>query len=600
MREVLTELTDVVFEYRSHLAEGMSVRAIDHVSMHVRPGSFTVVLGRNGSGKSTLSRLMNALLLPAEGTVLVDGMDSTDHGLVWQIRRTIGVVFQNPDNQIVATTVEEDVAFGPENLGIAPEEIRSRVDDSLARVAMTDYLGHSPHMLSGGQKQRVAIAGVLAMKPKCIVLDEATSMLDPQGREEVLAVIRQLNREFGIAVVLITHHMSEAVAADHIFVMKKGRLILEGTPHAVFSEVELLRDAGLDVPQVTAIAHLVRDLLPEMQALPISPAEMKRLSMPILSNGASDLTAATSAAESELVRPRRPEDVRTDAETVIRISDLTHVYMPDTPYQRKALDSVSLTVRRGEILGIVGHTGSGKSTLIQHLNGLLKPTSGSVTVAGLAAEGKSLKELRRKVGLIFQYPEHQLFDETVYRDIAFGLAHMGLTEAEIDVRVKGVAATVGLDESLLDKSPFELSGGQKRRAAIAGVLAMDPEILILDEPTAGLDPVGSREIFRILRELNLRQGTTMLLVSHSMEDIAQHADRVAVMHAGRLDMLDAPSAVFGRMNRMKELRLGVPQVTELFLDLLPSHPPVLTVADGAALLAAAAASHGEPVGEVKE
>lgn len=221
---------NIYYEYMTQNEDGIAVQAVKGVSMSIKQGQFVVVLGRNGSGKSTLARLLNGLLIPGKGTVIIDGIDTHNDELIWEVRRTLGLVFQNPDNQIVATTVEEDVAFGPENLGISPDGIRKRVDDSLKMVDMEEYSEYSPHMLSGGQKQRIAIAGILAMEPKCIVLDEATSMLDPRGRKEVMFVLKKLNREKGITIVHITHHMEEAVEADLVMVMEDGRLVLAGTP----------------------------------------------------------------------------------------------------------------------------------------------------------------------------------------------------------------------------------------------------------------------------------------------------------------------------------------------------------------------------------
>lgn len=233
-------------------------RALDGIDLIVEKGEFLVIIGHNGSGKSTLAKHLNALQLPTEGTVWVKGMDTKDEKLVWEIRRTAGMVFQNPDNQIVATVVEEDVAFGPENLGISPEEIRRRVDEALAAVDMSGFKKQAPHMLSGGQKQRVAIAGVIAMRPECIILDEPTAMLDPTGREEVMATIKRLNREEGITVIHITHFMDEAVEADRVIVMEEGKIAMAGTPSEVFAQVEKLRELGLDVPQVTELAYELR------------------------------------------------------------------------------------------------------------------------------------------------------------------------------------------------------------------------------------------------------------------------------------------------------------------------------------------------------
>ena len=232
----------------------LSLPVFEQVNLEIEAGSFTAVIGPNGCGKSTLAKQFNGVLLPSGGTVWIEGMDTSDEALLLEIRRTVGMVFQNPDNQIVANVVEEDVAFAPENLGIPSAEIRQRVDEALKTVGMYDYREHAPHLLSGGQKQRIAIAGVLAMQPKCIVLDEPTAMLDPQGRKEVIATISRLNKEQGMTVVLITHHMSEAVNADRVLVMHRGGILLDGTPREVFAQVETLRSAGLDVPQTVELA----------------------------------------------------------------------------------------------------------------------------------------------------------------------------------------------------------------------------------------------------------------------------------------------------------------------------------------------------------
>ena len=251
----IISINDASYIYKAHDEGRKDVTAISGIDLSVEKGEFLVILGRNGSGKSTLARLMNALLLPAHGTVFVNGFDTSDEKLIWEIRSSTGMVFQNPDNQIVGTIVEEDVAFGPENLGVPSEEIRQRVDEALDTVGMADYKKHAPHLLSGGQKQRVAIAGILAMKPKCIVLDEATAMLDPVGRREVMKVLRKLNSDEGITIILITHHMDEAASASRVAIMDKGYLVMLGTPREVFSNVEKVKSLGLDVPQVTELVH---------------------------------------------------------------------------------------------------------------------------------------------------------------------------------------------------------------------------------------------------------------------------------------------------------------------------------------------------------
>ncbi len=254
MSQEMIKCENLVFKYTSH-EEGIEKYAINGVDLTVKKGEFLVVLGHNGSGKSTLAKHMNALLLPTDGVIYVDGINTKDEDKVWDVRAKAGMVFQNPDNQMVATIVEEDVAFGPENLGVDPKEIRKRVDESLEKVGMSEYKRHAPHLLSGGQKQRVAIAGILAMQPECIIFDEPTAMLDPSGRKEVINNIKEINKEYGITIVLITHYMDEAAEADRIVVMDDGKLIMGGTPKEVFSQVELMKKIGLDVPQVTELSY---------------------------------------------------------------------------------------------------------------------------------------------------------------------------------------------------------------------------------------------------------------------------------------------------------------------------------------------------------
>ena len=256
MKNAIIKAEDVHFSYPA--AEGVTPVVLDGVTLSIEEGTFVAILGHNGSGKSTLAKHFNAILLPSGGKVYVDGMDTMDEDKLLDIRRTVGMVFQNPDNQIVANVVEEDVAFAPENLGVPPEEIRRRVDDALKAVNMYEYREHAPHLLSGGQKQRIAIAGVIAMEPRCIVLDEPTAMLDPIGRADVIRTIKTLNRERGVTVVLITHHMDEAAQADRLIVMAKGKVISDGTPKKVFSQVERLREVGLTVPQTTQLLWELR------------------------------------------------------------------------------------------------------------------------------------------------------------------------------------------------------------------------------------------------------------------------------------------------------------------------------------------------------
>ncbi len=271
MGEFIT-VKDMCHTYLAH--EGEEVQALDHINIAIKKGEFVAIIGTNGSGKSTLAKHLNALLIPSSGQCLINGMDTKEQKNLWEIRQSVGMVFQNPDNQIVATLVEEDVAFGPENLGMPPDEIRNRVTEALKDVGMEDYRQHGPHLLSGGQKQRVAIAGVLAMRSNCLVLDEPTAMLDPQGRQEVLSTVLRLHREQNITVVYITHFMEEAVAADRVIVMEQGKVVMEGVPKTIFSQVNRLKELGLDVPVAAEFAYCLRQLTMKIPEDIITDAEL--------------------------------------------------------------------------------------------------------------------------------------------------------------------------------------------------------------------------------------------------------------------------------------------------------------------------------------
>lgn len=551
----IIEVENVSFDYVTRDEDGNELsrsQVLKDVSLSVPEGQFLAVLGHNGCGKSTLAKHLNAILYPTSGRVTVAGMDTADEDRLFDIRQTVGMVFQNPDNQLVATIVEEDVAFAPENMGVPQPEIRKRVDDALKQVDMYEYREHAPHQLSGGQKQRVAIAGVIAMQPRCIVMDEPTAMLDPKGRREVMNTIHMLNREKGITVVLITHYMEEAAQADRVVVMDGGKIIMDDVPKKIFSQVKRLKAVGLDVPQVTELCDMLRE-----RNVDISPEIIGEQEC---AEALFRLTRGRSA-----VVPPKPEESPADGRPAVLEGDkLTYKYSIGTPFEKTAVDSVDISICQGEFVGIIGHTGSGKSTLIQHFNGLVKPTSGRVLVDGADIWGKgvNIRDIRFKVGLVFQYSEHQLFEETVAKDIAYGPKNMGLSEDEINKRVRSAAESMDIVH-LLDRSPFELSGGQQRRAALAGVLAMDPEVLILDEPAAGLDPKGRDKILGQIKRYHEQYGKTILLVSHSMEDIVKYAGKVLVMNKSRLFCYDAVDRVFARTQELENIGLDVPQVTRM-------------------------------------
>lgn len=552
MEETILTAQNLKFRYDSD----QPVYALDGVSTEVKRGEFVAVLGANGCGKSTLAKHFNAILLPESGKVYVEGMDTSDDSKLYDIRQTVGMVFQNPDNQIIGNIVEEDVGFGPENLGVPTEDIWKRVDESLQAVGMTAYRHHSPNKLSGGQKQRVAIAGVMAMHPKCIVLDEPTAMLDPNGRKEVLKAVRELNKKEGVTVILITHYMEEVVFADDVYVMDRGQIVMHGVPREIFSRVDQLKKYRLDVPQVTLLAYELKEAgLAIPDGILTIPELVEALSKPQIHvpEGWKLPEATAQKEEKELLQGKES----------LKLEHVGYTYNPGSAYEMHALKDVNLEIPQGQFVGIIGHTGSGKSTLIQHFNGLIRPTEGHIYFEGqdIWADKFPLRGLRSQVGLVFQYPEHQLFETDVLTDVCFGPKNQNLPPEECEKRAKEALEHVGLDESYYAKSPFELSGGQKRRVAIAGVLAMNPKVLILDEPTAGLDPMGRDEILDQIASLHATRGITIILVSHSMEDIAKYVERIIVMNHGVKTFDDTPKKVFAHYKELEAIGLAAPQIT---------------------------------------
>lgn len=536
------------------------VEAVKDLSLEVKQGEFIGILGCNGSGKSTFAKMLNTLLDPTEGEIWIEGMSTRDESNTWNIRKNTGMVFQNPDNQIIGTIVEEDVAFGPENLGVPTDEIWSRVADALETVGMTAYREQSPNRLSGGQKQRVAIAGVLAMQPKCIIFDESTAMLDPKGRQEVLRAAHMLNREKGITILFITHNMEEVVEADRIVVMNLGKLVAEGTPQEIFSHPEQMQEYGLELPRITELAVRLKK-----NGIPINGTILDEDTLVSeIENVAGHAAYIEQKAQAEYTGDTEREDRAEVMRSGLILDHVSYRYNPGTIYEYPALRDVSLSFAKGEFVAIIGHTGSGKSTLIQQFNGLLEPDSGHIYFEGkdVFEKGYNRTHLREKVGLVFQYPEYQLFAETVLEDVSFGPKNLKLPLLEVQQRAFQAIEAVGLSDAVYDSSPFELSGGQKRRVAIAGVLAMRPDILVLDEPVAGLDPVGRKELLQMLQQLN-QKGMTIVLVSHNMEDVAEYADRVIVMNQGTVDFDGKTAEVFQRKEYLQELGLDIPVVTHV-------------------------------------
>ena len=536
----MIEIQNLHFAYRSSAGEIPVLKGVD---LSFREGESVALIGANGSGKTTLIRCINGLLKPSEGDVRVDGLSVREADQMLRIRRRVGMVFQNPDDQIVSAQVERDVAFGLENIGVPTGEMQERVSDVLARLGLARYRSHAPHLLSGGERQRLALAGVLAMRPRYLLLDEPTALLDPAGRRALLAILKELHDAAEVTPIAVTQIPEEAAEMDRVVALADGQVVLDGTPEEVFSEADQLRQMGLGLPASAEIAHRAGI----SGRLPLSPDGLvDRLSAP------SRVTQGATSDHGQA--PCGPP--------VVVARGLRHVYNPGLLTEIVGLGGLDLELAGGSVVAMVGPSGSGKSTFAQHLNGLLQPTSGSLKVCGFdLAETKDLRVLRQRVGLIFQFPEAQLFADTVSADVSFGPTNLGLDDVE--GRVGRALEEVGLSPQRFgQRNPFALSGGEKRRVAIAGVLAMRPEVLVLDEPTAGLDASGVTEIENLLEELN-RQGATLILITHDMDVVARLADRVIALEAGRIGFDLSPEDALSERDRLVGLQLDLPEAVQV-------------------------------------
>ena len=483
--------------------------ALDAVDLDVPAGSLVLLMGATGAGKSTLAGCLARIVpcfVPAEvaGEVRIDGA-SVDGRNVGELAGTIGMVFQDFEAQVFSTDVVQEVAFGLEHTGVPAADMPARVTAALAAVGLAGFEGRDPTTLSGGEKQRLAIAGLLAMRPRVLVLDEPTTDLDPIGRTDILRVLAALRAD-GIAVLLIEHDLAAAAVADRVVLLDAGRVRAAGAPADVLADPARATAAGVRPPDA---ARLFATLgLPDPPLDPEVAAERLR---------AAGFVAAPDAA------PAAPSD----GAPLLVLERVGHRY----PDGRQALVDASLTLRRGEMVAIVGRNGSGKTTLARHLNGLLRPTSGRVLLDGADLAGRALERIAERVGYVFQDPDHQLFAASVVEEVAFGPHNLGLRPAEVAARVDEALAAVGL--AARDADPFLLDKGARQRLAVAAVLALRPEVLVLDEPTTGLDWPEQQRMLAMLSGLHAA-GRTIVLVTHTPWVIAEHAERVLLLAEGRL------------------------------------------------------------------
>ena len=524
------------------------------IDLEVDEGAFIALLGENGSGKTTLIRHINGLLQPTSGQLRIDSLDPQDPRQIQALRSCVGLLFQNPADQIVASTVAEDVAFGLENANLPSKEIQSRVTAELQTMDMVQEANHPPHLLSGGQIQRVALAGILARSPKILLLDEPTSMLDPLAREAFLSQVSNLHRQ-GMTIILITHHMEEAVLADRLVVLQQGKVVSSGTPEEIFSQNKLLREIGLKMPESLSLSQSLQALGWDQPTSILQPETL--------------LANLPGYRHQSVDSPHAADPPAPQSTPLIQLQDVHYTYLAGSPLAKPALTGATLQLDAQHVLGLAGTNGSGKSTLLQHINGILRPYKGSVRVGDsiVSDPNTSLKSVVQQVGLVFQSPESQFFEVYVGDEIAYGPRQFGFDD--LRERVRAAMGLVGLGfEAFKDRRLTTLSGGEKRKVALASTLVLDQGILLFDEPTAGMDPDSREDLLALFHTLN-QSGKTLVISSHRLDELARVAGECAFMKSGQVTSTGTRQALLMDMKAMNEAGLTPPlavQVSQALIE----------------------------------
>jgi len=541
---------EVSIEGLTYRYRGQQKPAIKGIDLEVAEGEFVVIMGPSGAGKSTLCVSLNGLIPhffrgKMEGEVRVGGR-STREGQVGEFAQEVGLVFQDFEAQLFSTNVALEVAFGPENFKVERTEMIERVERVLGQVRLEGFEKRTPATLSGGQKQRLAIASVLAIEPRILCLDEPTTDLDPEGKLGIFEIAEDLKDRDDVTLIVVEHETEETLDADRIIVLRNGEIVADRPAREVLRDVELLEESSVMPLQVTRFFH---DMGLWQGQLPLTPqeglAEFRQRGWRVNPDRHKRLVEADAKREEGYGEP------------IIQVEGLTYRY----PNGVVALEGVDLTVRKGEFLAVLGQNGSGKTTLVKHFNGLLEPTEGTVRVGEEETSEQGLRQLGQSVGYVFQNPDHQIFSDTVADEVAFGPRIRGLEEGEIEERVEEALAAVGL-EGRGGEDPFGLTKGERQRVAVASVLSVRPETLILDEPTTGLDYAEQRSMMDLVRGLN-EAGSTIIVVTHTMWVVAEYAHRAAVVRDGKITLSGTVREVFAEEDELHDAALRPPHIVSM-------------------------------------
>lgn len=555
MAESIIKFENVTYSYPA-----TEKPAIHDINLDIKEGEVVLISGPSGSGKTTLCSTLNRIVPEAyegemSGKIFIKGKDiSKKH--IGEMAFISGMLFQDPSGQLTNPTVEDEIAFGPENKGLPVKEVERLINEYSHYVGMQDYLERPPQALSGGQQQSVAYAAVLAMEPEIYVLDEPTSNLDPLGSDLVFELMKKLANDKHKTVIIVEHKLEKIInLVDRIVIMDKGTIAYDGTPLEVLTHYRELRDIGVIVPQINRITSWLNDNKKLALPQPINIDDAAKALKSILPQGSASLSAGSARDSFKQFR-------HFDTDAIISVKDLHFSYVPET----EVLHGIDLDIRKGEFLSIVGRNGSGKTTIVKHFNGLHRPTSGKVYVKGQDTYGVPVAELSKSVGYCFQNPDHQIFSSVVYDELAYGPKNLGWDEKRIDKTIKDVTGMIGI-KRLLDDNPYNLSLGQRQQIAVAAILCMEPDVLIVDEPTTGQDPVQSRAMMDMMKRLNEEMGKTIVVITHDMSIAAEYSDRIVAMHAGRIIADGTPREVFAQSDILKSSNLEAPQITRLLQEL---------------------------------